>query len=215
MEHLVVGARFGRIYGPEVAPFPLMSEHPDNSWPPLGDDGYSDEYGRIEPEIYETARRIWPEAERFAVSTLHDGAAGRTLLIRAAANVSRAYARRPGGIDSLKAYLFTAFKHLVLAELKKVRLHQELLAQSRLPAASLINTAAEELDKKILVEQLMQAMDEWTREVFELLVIGYSFEEIGGRLSMLGASVRNRYNNSIRVLIRRLHDDDRPQDGRD
>ena len=34
------------------------------------------EYGRIGLVIYETARQIWPEAERFAVLTLHDGAAG-------------------------------------------------------------------------------------------------------------------------------------------
>ena len=87
--------------------------------------------------IYETARQIWPEAERFAVLTLHDGAAGMTLSMKAAANVTRAYALRPDEIGSLKAYLFKTFKHLVLAELRKMRLHDELLTQAHPTSANL------------------------------------------------------------------------------
>ena len=192
-----------------------MPEQSDNSWPPLGDDGYSDEYGRIGPEIYETARQIWPEAERFAVLTLHDGAAGMTLSMKAAANVTRAYALRPDEIGSLKAYLFKTFKHLVLADMRKMRLHDELLTQAHPTSANLFNTSAEELDKKILIEQLMSAMDVWTRKVFELRVVVYSFDEIGGELGMLGASVWNRFNGSVKDLIRRLRNDDRPPGMRD
>jgi DNA-directed RNA polymerase specialized sigma24 family protein len=181
-----------------------MPEHSDNSWPPLGDDGYSDEYGRIEPEIYEAARGIWPEAETFASATLRDGAAGRTLLMKAAANVSRAHTSRPHEITNLRAYLFKAFKYLVLAELRKRRLHEDLNAQAYLEAASSAEASAEELHRKILIEQLMLTMDPWTREVFELRVLGYDFDEIGRERRMLAASVRNRFNKSIESLARRL-----------
>lgn len=189
-----------------------MPEHPDNSWPPLGDDGYSDEYGRIEPEIYNAATAVWPEAETFAVATLRDGAAGRTLLMKAAANVSRLHNSRPHDITNLRAYLFKSFKYLVLAELKKRRLHEDLNTRAHLEAVSSAEASAEELHRKILVEQLMLAMDPWTREVFELRVLGYDFDEIGRGRRMLGASVRNRFNKSIKELIRRFRDDGSPPD---
>lgn len=179
-----------------------MPGYSDSSWPPLGADGYSDEYGRIEPKIYEAAGEIWPEAETFALSTLHDAAAGRTLLTKAAANVSLAYASRPDEIVNLKGYLFKTFKYLVLAELRKIRLHENLTARIDFTSGGSLHASAEDLDKKILLEQLMAAMDGWTREVFELRLLGYTFDEIGRERGMLGASVRNRYNKSVKELDR-------------
>ena len=186
-----------------------MPDHSDNSWPPLGEDGFSDEYGRIEPEVYEVARELWPEAKAFAQATLRDAAAGWTLLMKAAANVSRARALRPNEISSLGGYLFKTYKNLILAELRKIRLHEDLTAQSR-PPANLPDATVDEIDRKILVEQLMAEMDQWTRETFALLVLGYTFEEIGRGYKMLGASVRNRFNLSVKKLLRRLRGDDGP-----
>lgn len=182
-----------------------MLGYSDSSWPPLEADGYWDEYGKIEPEIYEAARGLWPEAENFALATLRDAALGMTLLMKAAANVSRAYSSRPDEIVNLKAYLFKAFKYLVLAELRKIRLHQDLTTQIDLAASGSLQASAEDIDKKILIEQLMAVMDDWTREVFELLVLGYTFDEIGRERRMLGASVRNRFNRRIKELVRLVH----------
>jgi hypothetical protein len=43
-------------------------------------------------------------------------------------------------------------------------------------------------------------MDSWTREVFETLTLGYSFEEIGRALGNNPHVVRNRFRLAVRKL---------------
>lgn len=184
-----------------------MGNHSDNSWPPYGD-GFRDEYGGIEPEVYATAAAIWPKAEALAHTQLGDSAAGRTLLMKAAARVSQQFLTRRQRVDNLKAYLFQSYKHLILAELRKARLHDSLNVEALRAAERLSKSPAEELDKRILIEQLMLRMDPWSRRVFEALVLGFSFDEIGREVGMRGASVRNRFNKNIKSLIRRFNEED-------
>src|SRR5215475_14706445 len=95
------------------------------SWPSL-DEGYTDEFGVICPEVYRAAGELWPQAEGFVHSKLRDRPAGMQLMLKATAAVSRKRREQPDQIRDLKAYLWTTFKRLVSDELEKENRYQPL-----------------------------------------------------------------------------------------
>src|SRR5215470_14979282 len=144
------------------------------SWPSL-DEGYTDEFGVICPEVYRAAGELWPQAEGFVHSKLRDCPAGWQLMLKAAAAVSRKVQEQPDQIRDLKAYLWTTFKRLISDEVEKEN-HYEALEHNQ----GTVNGAraqSETLNNRILIEEAMAWMDAWTRTVFELRVLGYEFEE--------------------------------------
>lgn len=180
-----------------------MAEHPDSSWPSI-DEAYADVYGRIEPEVYEAAKALWPKAEALALGVLRDVAIGRELMMKAVANVSHVHTTRPAQIKEMKAYVFQSYKYLVLAELKKIRLHTNLEHEAYAMEPEPFDATGDKLDQKILIEQLMRSTDDWTRDIFQQLLLGYSFEEIGRKRGVNGRSIGNKFNKRIKILIKRI-----------
>lgn len=188
-----------------------MDDHEDSSWPPFSD-GYADAYGWIEPEVYEAAGGVWPRAQIFARANLQDVAAGRDLLMKAAVNVSEVYVAQPGRIDDLRAYLYRAYYNLVLYELRRRRLHDKLLEDVSGTWLASSHDSVEELETKILIEQIMQCADPWTRNVFKGLVLGLTFEEMAPALKMSAGGARNKYRDNIKKLIERFGGGESPSD---
>jgi DNA-directed RNA polymerase specialized sigma24 family protein len=178
-----------------------MAPHARPVWPQI-EETYTDEYGPIEKDVYECARGLWPRAESLSVSMLGDGAAGLRLLLKACALVTRARASQSARIDNLAAYLFLSFKRLALERLEIENGHR------RLEAEFLLAPAAEEApdpDEKILIQQIVRRMDAPTREVFELLLLGFTFEEIAEKYGRSAAVLRAVYSRRIRRLVRRVN----------
>ncbi|HKQ73781.1 MAG TPA: hypothetical protein VJ810_08655 [Blastocatellia bacterium] len=165
---------------------------------------YIDEWGVIAPEVHRAALALHKQAEIFARVTLHNEDAGHTLLAKAAAIVTRALKERPGTITNIPAYLFKTYKRQVLAELEKERSHEQILVEHGGEASVNGHDACEELDQQILVRELRRLMDERTREVFDLLVLGHSFEEIGLILGKSSRAVRNNYYDHLNRLKKEL-----------
>jgi RNA polymerase sigma factor (sigma-70 family) len=181
----------------------MMSRPVQTFWPPL-DIAYADEFGQIDPVVYEVARQLWRQAEQFALSTVGDAPAGLRLMLKAVALVSRVRSAQPNQIENLTAYLFQTYKRLILAELKKERGRQQHLAEREVEDFLLPETDAVEVERQILLEQLMQRMDSWTREVFELLVLGYSFAELGKKSGMSGERIRKKFDKRVERLIKQV-----------
>jgi len=168
------------------------------SWPPL-DAGYTDEFGPVDPEVYRAAGQFWPQAERFARQKLGDAAAGMRLLFKAVAIASRRRSEMANPIKHLTAYIFRIYAHLVLAELKRIngrkaleREHaEELLTES---------DSTEDIERKILIEELCRRMDPWTRKVFELQVLGFGFEMMEPALGMKANAIRAKYSKQMKRL---------------
>jgi DNA-directed RNA polymerase specialized sigma24 family protein len=178
-----------------------MAPHTRTLWPPI-EEAYTDEFGPISEDVYECARGLWPRAEAFSLNTLNDGPAGMRLLLKACAQVTRARSEKLTQIDNLPAYLYRAFKRLVLERLEIEKGHR------RLEAEFLPGPAAEEsvsLEEKILIQQIMRLMDARTREVFELLLLGYTFEEIGEKYGRSANILRATYSKQIKRLVRRVN----------
>ena len=165
---------------------------------------YMDEWGAIAPEVHRAAVALRKQAETFARATLHNEDAGHTLLAKAAVIVTRALNEHPGTISNVPAYLYKTYKRQVLAELEKEKSHERILVEHG--GESVLNgqDSCAELDQQILIRELRKLMDERTREVFDLLVLGHSFEEIGSIIGRSSRAVRNNYYDHLSRLKREL-----------
>lgn len=180
-----------------------MTKTTGTIWPPL-QNTYTDEFGQIEPEVYTAAGTLWNRAEHFAISTLGDSATGLRLMVKAAAIVSRKRAAQDDHINYLSAYLFQTYKHLVLAELEKENGHRQREREMGMASASSPDSLAEDVDRKILVQQIMGRMDEWMRGVFEMQILGYTFEEIGQLRNQNAHVLRTKFNKRLKRLMKEL-----------
>ena len=174
------------------------------SWPNI-DSSYEDEFGSISADVNKAARELWPRAQKFALLTLRDGHAGMRLMMKAAAKVSKRKAEFPGEeIHDLKGYLYKVFKNIVFSELEKEAGHREFAAVLEQKALDSTEALTQELERKILIDELVQRMDPQTRSVFELLVLGYTFEEIARLTNGKANVLRSRFSKRIRSLSQRI-----------
>lgn len=165
-------------------------------WPAL-DDSYVDQFGRIDRDVYEAAGEVWSWAAKFAETTLHDEAEAQVLLLKVCARITE---KRAGGdiqIEKLTPYLRTSFKREVLARLKSQRL------SSLDPGLELESDSDLDLDRKILFEQILARMDPANRRITELLILGYSFEEIARQDGTQSNVLRSKYSKQL-AKIRRV-----------
>jgi DNA-directed RNA polymerase specialized sigma24 family protein len=181
-----------------------MADFPQDKWPGLKD-GYIDEFGRIDADIHAAAGEIWPRAAAFAQGKLHDIAAGQLILLKVCAKLTTKRASGAITIQNLKAYLMRSYVREVFIELKEKQL-REVPAGETLELSS--HDVAVNLNRKILIEQVMALMDGWSRQVFELRALGHSFEEIGKMLRKSSASVRSRYSKQLFRIKRELGNDE-------
>ena len=172
-------------------------------WPRLNAP-YLDEFGHIDPDIYQLAGELWPAAEKFSRMTLHDAPAGLRLMLKSASLVTRARSSERTNIQNLSSYLYRTFKRLVLEELEKENRHRRLAAEAASALSPREETGAVTLDRKILIQQLIGRMDGSTRQVFELLILGHTYDEIGLFVGKDGQAVRTKYSKQIRKLIKKI-----------
>lgn len=169
------------------------------------EDRYADEFGLIAPDVYAASCRLWPQARKRAQRMLNDNdtARAQTLLLKAAAQVTRAREGRCDQILELDAYLFQAFKRVLLSEASKDDNRRRFEQHAQLQAE--LRGQAENVERRILLNEIIGLMDEWTRNVFEWLSLNYSFEEIGQHLGADPKVVRNRFHRQLARISRRLN----------
>jgi len=175
-------------------------------WPHLSS-AYTDEFGQIEADVYRAAGELWRLAETYSIKVLQDSQAGQRLLLRAVAIVSRVYQERPDQINNLKAYLYRTFKRLVLDHLEKENGHRRLEIENLSKLVHPGDSTSADVERKILVQQIMRRMDAWMREVFELLMLGHTFEEIGPKFNQSAHLIRTKFSKELSKLTKRIQAD--------
>lgn len=185
-----------------------MEESPEKEWPAIDSD-YTDEFGQIQAEIYLAAGAIWDSAKRFALLTLQDPQASSRLVFKAAVIVSLKQKNAGVQIDDLKAYLFQTYKHLVLDELRKENRRKEIQTERRAELESLSVNVTEDIDRKILLEQVVRRMDPWLRKVFEWRCLDYDFDTIAKSLGEKTGVVRSKYSKRVTQLLEKIKDESR------
>ena len=181
-----------------------MSEQVNLKWPPL-DIPYTDEFGDIDPDVYQAAGALWPWAERFAVTTLGDAALGLHLLLKAAAAVTHAKIDRE--IGQLEPYLSKTYKRLILDQIRKENSRQRREAQFGSDLYQALDATSANLDRQLLVQEILENMDEQTRHVLHMLVTGYTFEEIARQIGCNPHTIRIRFRRQCRKVVGRLGED--------
>lgn len=180
-----------------------MEEPSEKEWPAIDAD-FTDEYGQIQAETYMAAGAIWGSAKKLALLILQDSQAGSRLLFKAAVIVSLKRNEPGVQIDDLKSYLFQTFKNLLLDELRKENRRKEIQSEKRADLESLSVNIAEDVDRKILLEQIVRRMDPWLRRVYELRCLDYDFDLIARSLGEKTNVVRSKYSKSLTKLIKRI-----------
>jgi DNA-directed RNA polymerase specialized sigma24 family protein len=177
--------------------------HPTLSWGTL-ETGYTDEFGVVAPDIYDAAGRVWRQSRDYAARVLRDvdDARARTLLLKSAAKTTRARDEKTHHINDLDGYLFQTFKRVVLAELEKDNNRHRFEMEAHVEAEW--HAQANNVERRILIDELVAAMDEWMRAVFEWLTLDYSFDEIAWHLGMNVKVLRNRYNRRLTALVKQF-----------
>lgn len=175
-----------------------MADSLRNNWPSL-DAPYVDEFGCIDKDIHETAGDIWRWAAPYAIATLGDEASGHLLLKKVCAKITEKRAVGAIQIVNLRAYIQTAFKHEVLAQLKR---HRSVELD---PSAESATEYDLDIDQKILVEQILARMNSEDRRITELLILGYSFEEIAKKDGTHSNVIRSRHSKLLKRIKRELN----------
>jgi DNA-directed RNA polymerase specialized sigma24 family protein len=167
-------------------------------WPSL-DASYVDEFGCIDQDIHETAGEIWRWAAPYAIATLGDEASGQLALKKVCAKITEKRAAGAILIGNLRAYIQTAFKHEVLAQLKRNRSVDLELTPGSITDYDL------DIDQKILVEQILARMNSEDRRITELLILGYSFEEIAKNDGTHSNVIRSRHSKLLKRIKKELN----------
>lgn len=175
-------------------------------WPTI-DNGYLDPEGWIDLDVYDAARSLWERIARsVAVKTLSDETTGYRLMCKAAAIVTRVRAERQN-IRHLKAYMLVTFKRLVCDEAVRQKKALEPDSESWQTVVWLAthHSAAHDLERKILIGEIVKRMDDQTHMVFQLLVLGHSFEEIAQHTGRECGYVRSRFHKRLKRIARDIH----------
>ena len=110
-----------------------------------------------------------------------------------------------GGLENVKAYLFTATKNKCFEYLRKLKLERKLSEEneSRLEMSSSINID-DETDKYVLKEKLFNSIRQLPpkcRDVFTMSKInGLTYSEIADELGISPKTVENQMGRALRLL---------------
>src|SRR5438477_5126799 len=152
------------------------------------------------------AEEIGRRAMEHAEQLLFDPAIAATLLEEAAASVSRALLSKrhshQAGVQDLPSYLFRAFIRRI-NRAKKRQLFQEAAILAHF-AESPNSTDPNDLDLKILVDELLTRCDPVTREMFYRRIQGFSWEEIGRSYDISAHAAASRFSQALRRIGEKL-----------
>lgn len=179
-----------------------MSPHllePEVTWPDL-ETSYVDEFGLIDPAVYEVSRHVWPAVVPYIRRTLRDLPAGQMVMMKAVALVSRKVNEDPQKITSVHGYLYRTFIHLLSNEVEKEGKHAEFNLTLLLKDEAGKETSDETIYGKILTHQLLERADPETRRIFELRMLGHTFEEIARDSNTQSNRLRSEWSKKIRHL---------------
>lgn len=184
-----------------------MAENPHKLWPPLSE-AYRDAFGKINLDVYNTAGQIWPQAMAFAQAKGSDESTTQTAMIKAVAKVSHRLKRPAPKLKTsaeLKAYLFTAFRRCLFEEINILSPKREVSEDlEQLSDHKASEDIAAQIEKKILLEEIVRYMDPETRAIYERLIFGDSFEVIARETGTKSNKLRSMFSKRVKKIAAQL-----------
>jgi DNA-directed RNA polymerase specialized sigma24 family protein len=175
--------------------------------------GNSDTPERERIALLDCARRVWPNLKSFSRRVLaggmstpdKDGFSAEVWedVLKSAAKALTAPGRQP--ISNLEAYLAASFHYRLLRRAKQEKRLRERI--QLVPPEELVEfeyTSHTRIENKLLVEQITGQMDEWALTVWNLLVYGLSWKEIGKAVGMEQQQAKQRFRYQLKKIKTRL-----------
>jgi DNA-directed RNA polymerase specialized sigma24 family protein len=184
---------------------PHKSDPPPSPWPEIHE-AYQDEFGPIDPDVYKLAADVWPLAESPSFRNLIDT---EQLLIKAVAIVSRICVEQPGKVTNIKGYLYKTFSRLLLEQLRKQQRQEPIDSVLLEQVEGLTARSDGDTTRMILVNEIMQRADNWTREIFWGLVQGYTLEELAEIKHTKANLVRSKLSKNLSRIRKQIEKESR------
>ena len=165
-------------------------------WPEL-QDSYIDEFGDIDIEIYEVARVMWPRVQPRILRMINNVEEGQRLMMKATAAVSQRKAAYPERMTNPKAYLLVTFSRLLLEEHKRQVRYEELDVTTDERVMRQPDPNYVDIDEVILIREILERADDWTREIYQYLIIGYTFEELAAARGLKANRLRSMWSKKM------------------
>lgn len=170
----------------------------------------------IASEVLAVAYEISGRALSHAENVLGDSALALSAFEETAATVSRVLSaqKRSGNrkIRNLSGYLFRAFLRRVDRLMRTELLFGERTMNEFL--GSQISSSSEEIELKLLVDELLTMCDAVTRDMFYRRAEGFSWEEVGRTYGISAHAAESRFSAALRRVRKRLHSEAGPLEGR-
>ena len=159
-----------------------------------------DRLGRtITPEVLSVAREIGPRAVAYAENLIGDSAIAVTCLEEAAASVSAAVQekQRTGApaVRDIAAYLFRTFIHLIdKAKQREISFEE---AVEEYGERQFTPTEEGRAETAVLINEIMAACDQASREIILLRLRDKSWDEIGRQFGISPYAAETRYRKAL------------------
>jgi RNA polymerase sigma factor (sigma-70 family) len=165
---------------------------------------FKNSFSSINAEAYEAARQVWPNALHFAQHHGLDASDALEPFLKVVESVSKAIERHDSEeIKSLPNYLFRSYQRAIWRKLKEEKQHESLDFVNNDIAS--IADVSDAMERTILLGEIVARMDKQNHQVFELLILGYSFEEIGRKLNISPNVIRARFSRELRRLAKEVN----------
>ena len=159
-----------------------------------------DSLGRpIAPDVLSVARKIGPRVIAYAENLIGDSAVAVTCLEEAAASVSAAIEKkqRTGSpaVRDIGAYLFRTFIHMIdKAKQREMNLEQ---AVQEYGEAQFTPSEENRAETVVLIDEIMAACDQVSREIVLLRLRDRSWDEIGKHFGISPYAAETRYRKAL------------------
>lgn len=166
-------------------------------------------------KVFEVARSLLPAAEALARRFRLDPDTAREAMMEAAKRVlelqqTERGEANPPKVRNLPAYLFTVYRNLMIAELRRQAKELTISDESVMPVVGMTADAVRSVENKILLSEIVQRMNAKSRAIFSYLVLGYSYKEIARRfeedkgIRVTAATLRSEFSKAIARVTREL-----------
>lgn len=179
-----------------------MTDESSSTWPAW--DSLSSTFKKslssVRPEIYDVAAELWGQALAMARAHGLDESDARAALMTTVEKVSQVDTEH---IHSLPAYLFRSYERRVFDTLNTRKREASLDSVNRELAVD--TSSVKRLEERVLLEEIVARMDEQMLQVYERLILGYSFEEIAHEQGKKANVLRSMFSKKLRKIAAEIN----------
>lgn len=161
-------------------------------------------------KLHGVADSMLPAAKAFAKRVGNvDPVIVEDLMLKAIDKVMSLKEKSFDEIDNLPGYVYTVYRRLFIDWYNKQARVQSIESITELPAAP----SFEDIEKRILLAEIIKMMNEQERFIYHYLVLGCSYNEIADKYGktfhqkILANALRSKFSKAIQKIAKKIAED--------